>query len=67
MMAKIRPLYDADRLSPKRKEAALQLAAMIQDDYSGIYNENHEHLRLANLVLPVRAKQRPEDREIYTG
>lgn len=57
-------LYDADRLSKGRKEAAIQLAAMIQDDYSEIYTKDHPYMELANRVLPKRAKQLPEDREI---
>lgn len=58
--------YDADRLSKGRKEAAIQLAALIQDDFSEIHSEDDFALELANRVLPHRAKQRPKDREIYT-
>ncbi len=58
--------YDADRLSKGRKEAAIQLAATIQDDYYEVYTEEHIYMELANRVLPHRAKQRLEDREIYT-
>lgn len=46
----------------KRWDAALRLAAMIQDDFDGTLGA---YIEEANTVLPRRGKQSLEDRELW--
>ncbi len=59
-------LYDTMVMTKKRREVAFELAAMIQDDRTPTYSTNDPYLEMANILLPIRATQRPEDREIFT-
>ena len=59
--------YDTMVMTRKRREVGFELAAMIQDDRTPTHSDNDPYLAMANILLPIRAKQRPEDREIFTG
>lgn len=49
--------HDTMVMTRRKREAAFELAEMIQDDIGRVFQE-HPFLELADILLPVRAKQR---------